>query len=66
MKTMEEVAKKYKKGELCHRADGRLEWVCEHGIGHTVWYPKGFGSKAGPVHGCDGCCAKRNIAVESH
>lgn len=34
------------------RLDGRIEWVCDHGVGHTVWYPKGSDA----VHGCDGCC----------
>lgn len=34
------------------RADGRFEWVCEHGVGHTIWFPK----NSDGVHGCDGCC----------
>lgn len=46
------------------RSDGRLEQVCEHGVGHTVaidrvpWVkwndPKSI--HAWWVHGCDGCC----------
>lgn len=36
------------------RWDGRIEQVCEHGVGHTVWFPKGSNA----VHGCDGCCSK--------
>lgn len=29
------------------RAGGRMEWKCEHGVGH--------GSH---IHGCDGCCSR--------
>lgn len=29
------------------RAGGRMEWECEHGIGH-----------GNHVHGCDGCCSR--------
>jgi hypothetical protein len=38
--------------DLLTRMDGRIEWLCEHGVGHTVWFPRGSDS----VHGCDGCC----------
>ena len=38
------------------RLDGRLEWICKHGIGHTV-----YAKKDEYVHGCDGCCEKVNI-----
>lgn len=38
------------------RGDGRIEWVCRHGVGHTIYSivkePSWF------VHGCDGCCNK--------
>jgi hypothetical protein len=39
------------------RADGRLERVCEHGVGHTVGHQRGYllGSYE-TIHGCDGCC----------
>lgn len=33
------------------REDGRIEAVCEHGVGHTIQAKKGD-----YVHGCDGCC----------
>lgn len=33
------------------RADGRVELICPHGIGHTAWSQLGF-----LEHGCDGCC----------
>lgn len=41
---------------LRYRADGRIEWQCEHGIGHTLWCPKGSSG----IHGCCGntCCSK--------
>jgi len=44
------------------RGDGRLEWVCEHGIGHTIAVPTNWPrpDKGKPdyryIHGCDGCC----------
>jgi hypothetical protein len=34
------------------RGDGRVEFICKHGIGHTIYYPKGSSA----THGCDGCC----------
>lgn len=40
--------------DLLWRADGRLEWLCSHKSGHTV-----YASKYNDfVHGCDGCCKK--------
>jgi hypothetical protein len=39
------------------RADGRVEWRCSHGIGHTV-YASPFSDF---IHGCDRCC--KNIKV---
>ena len=52
----EDLAKKYdvKESELLKRIDGRIEWICEHGVGHTIWFPEGSDG----VHGCDGCCHK--------
>lgn len=43
---------KLKEEELLWSMDGRLEWVCEHGTGHTVYEPR----RSGFIHGCDGCC----------
>jgi hypothetical protein len=40
-------------GDLVFRADGRIEWLCIHNIGHTAWYPE----RSDSVHGCDGCCS---------
>ena len=40
-----------------YRADGRVEWICEHGIGHTMHVPEKYKDDwAWWVHGCDGCC----------
>lgn len=44
--------KRIKKEDLNYRADGRIEWLCEHGVGHTVFAPVDMDF----VHGCDGCC----------
>ena len=38
------------------RADGRIEQLCEHDIGHTISSPRR--GKYELVHGCDGCCFK--------
>lgn len=35
------------------RADGRIELVCEHGVGHTVYAPNN-----NYIHGCDSCCRR--------
>ena len=42
--------------ECQKRLDGRIEWVCEHGVGHTIWAPKSMGESR-YMHGCDGCCS---------
>lgn len=44
---------------LNKRADGRIEWVCPHGVGHTIHAPSD--GKWAYVHGCDGCCANRDV-----
>lgn len=40
-----------KRQDLFWRLDGRLEWKCEHGTGHTI-----FSMNDHWTHGCDGCC----------
>lgn len=57
--TKKDIAKKYNlpEEEFLIRMDGRIEWVCEHGVGHTVYNPHDWG-KYTFVHGCDGCCNK--------
>lgn len=54
---LKEASKKYKLPlkELQYREDGRIEWVCKHGVGHTVYAPYNLGDH-GYTHGCDGCC----------
>ncbi len=53
---LSKIAKKYNRPEkeFTMRMDGRIEWICKHGIGHTVYFPKGSDN----IHGCDGCCKK--------
>ena len=59
---IEEVAKKLNVniGSLQNRMDGRIEWVCSHGCGHTVFAPKVKQSDGSYyenyLHGCCGCC----------
>lgn len=45
----------FKPTQYCFRADGRVEFICEHGIGHTIFNPRDEG-KWTYSHGCDGCC----------
>ena len=47
---------KIRREDLNWRADGRLEWICRHRTGHTVFSP--INDKAYYDHGCDGCCEK--------
>lgn len=53
--TLKDMSEKYNKPleEFQYREDGRIEWVCEHCIGHTVYSPHDY-----YVHGCDGCCGE--------
>lgn len=45
--------------EMIRRADGRLEWACSHGVGHTVAVPAVVADQdAWWAHGCDGCCGR--------
>jgi hypothetical protein len=45
--------------DIIYRMDGRVEWVCEDGIGHTIYsLDNNF------VHGCDGCCSKLKFPKE--
>ena len=41
------------------REDGRLERLCEHGVGHTVGHVDDTRLTERHIwtHGCDGCCA---------
>jgi len=50
------------------RRDGRMEWICEHGVGHTYSAPERL-IKYGYIHSCDGCCHKsprfKELYIES-
>lgn len=49
--------------------DGRLEWKCEHDIGHTVAATKRCKTAMGKYwisHGCDGCCSKKKFNIEQN
>lgn len=39
------------------RADGRIERVCEHGVGHPVGHVREWHTWMG-IHGCEGCCGR--------
>ena len=43
--------------DLLIREDGRVERVCEHGVGHPIGHVEEWKEWMG-VHGCDGCCGK--------
>lgn len=56
------------KGDLI-RADGRIERLCEHGVGHTVGFlpdtpAARWADNTVWVHGCDGCCSRWNTQVQ--
>ena len=42
----------------CFRMDGRVEIICEHGVGHTIFepYKANRTGKWAYSHGGDGCC----------
>ena len=52
------------------RMDGRIEWIDDEGVGHTIAVPKRYrDSKAWWSHGCNGNCSKpenKKIIVEEY
>jgi hypothetical protein len=50
--------------EMLIREDGRVEWRCEHGIGHCVGHIRRWQRWMG-IHGCDGDCAKFRYPEDS-
>ncbi len=59
--------KKIKKEDLYQRMDGRIEWICKHGTGHTIKVPKEYEKiNAWWVHACDGCCKKFGTIMEEY
>jgi hypothetical protein len=57
------VMKHIKYCNIIQRADGRVEWQCSHGVGHTIWAPKEMGEN-GYIHGCCGCCNSKEYKDE--
>jgi hypothetical protein len=56
--TLEQISEKTRlpiEQFIC-REDGRVEWICKHGVGHTVYNPNDW-EKYKYTHGCDGCCS---------
>ena len=45
-------------GVIQERQDGRIEWVCKHGVGHTIEIPQNMNPRYDYIHGCDGCCSE--------
>ena len=41
-----------KKWQKVIRMDGRIEYICSHGVGH-----------GDHIHGCDGCCSKKDYPL---
>ncbi len=60
---IDNLCKKYNitNDDIIVRTDGRIEWRCEHGVGHPIHVPKHY-QDWGWVHGCDGCCS--NLKIE--
>jgi hypothetical protein len=59
LKSQRFILNKEQRAHLVNRADGRVEWSCEHGVGHTVYVPEPYHKiKAYWVHGCCGCCSQ--------
>lgn len=48
-----------RKWPIRYRMDrGITERVCEHGVGHPD--PDCIGAQKDPIHGCDGCCRRKD------
>ena len=47
---------------VLYRADGRVERLCEHGVGHPIGHRRKW-EEWMDVHGCDLCCAKWGTKV---
>lgn len=56
-KYIEKIKKHFPNSSIVYRSDGRVEWVCEHGVGHTISVPRRYeNQESWWAHGCDGCC----------
>jgi len=49
-----------KENEITFR-DYRIEWTCNHGVGHTIWAYQNGDIQSDYIHGCDGCCEKIKV-----
>lgn len=47
---------RFKRENLTVRADGRVEYDCGHGRGHTI-----YSTNNDYIHGCDRCCEDYTI-----
>ncbi len=47
-------------GHRLTREDGRIEWICEHGVGHPIGHVTKWVNWMS-VHGCDGCCSEPKV-----
>ena len=43
--------------QILIRGDGRIEHICEHGVGHPIGHVHKWVKWMG-VHGCCGCCSQ--------
>lgn len=50
---MSKKEEEFKMKNIIQRADGRLEWTCEHSVGHTI-----YSDNNNYTHCCDFCCRK--------
>lgn len=57
------VKKHQSEFQICHRASGIIQLVCEHGVGHPIKIPNER-IKSQWVHGCEGCCSKPEFLLE--
>ena len=56
------------KWEKTIRGSGLVEWVCEHGVGHPdirsaekIAKKYGHDTDTWLIHGCDGCCSRKDF-----
>lgn len=58
------ITRKLKQDELL-REDGRVEWICPHGVGHPIGHISKWMDWMW-VHGCDGCCLEEEEEEDNH
>jgi len=61
---MVSITKEQALKETLVRMDGRVEWICPCGTGHTIAVPKQYEKQdAWWAHGCCGCCEKNKFKI---